>query len=316
VARRSRPVLIWVLALLSVLCAATALSSCGTDAGGDDASGRAVEAVASFYPLAFVTERVGGDRVAVTDLTPPGVEPHDLELSPRDVASVADADLVVYLAGFSPAVDDAVDGEAVDRSLEVGQFARLDLPSSDSDAARAEGDGHGAADPHFWLDPLRLADVADQVAERLGELEPGSAATFEANAAELRRELEALDSELAAGLADCDARTMVTGHEAFGYLADRYDLTQVGIGGVDPEGEPTPADLAEISRFVDEHGVSTIYHESLVSPAVAEAVAAETGAAIAVLDPLEGLPEDAEAVDYFSAMHANLATLREGQGCR
>ncbi len=311
-ARRSRPV---ALAVWSALCVTAALSSCGSDAGGDPASERAVEAVASFYPLAFVTERVGGDRVAVSDLTPPGVEPHDLELSPRDVASVADADLVLYLAGFSPAVDDAVEGEAGGRALEVGQFARLDLPTSGSDAARAEGDEHGA-DPHFWLDPLRLADVADQVAARLGELDPGSAAAFEANAAELRRELEGLDSELAAGLADCDSRTMVTGHDAFGYLADRYDLTQVGIAGVDPVGEPTPADLAKISQFVDEHGVSTIYHESLVSPAVAEAVAAETGASTAVLDPLEGLPEDADGIDYFSAMRANLATLREGQGCQ
>jgi zinc transport system substrate-binding protein len=311
VARRSCHV---ALAVLTALCAAAAVS-CSSDTGGDAAGDGTVNVVASFYPLAFVVDRVGGDQVDVTDLTPPGVEPHDLELSPRDVVSVAEADLVVYLAGFSPAVDDAVSGEAGGRTLDVGQFARLDLAANgSSDAGQAEGDD--GPDPHFWLDPLRLADVADQVAVQLGELDPGSTSAFEANAAELRGQLEELDAELAAGLADCDDRTLVTGHDAFGYLAERYDLTQVGIAGLNPEAEPTPSDLAAISRFVSDHSVRTIYHETLVSPAVAEAVADETGASIAVLDPLEGLADDAAGTDYFSVMRANLATLRAGQGCR
>jgi zinc transport system substrate-binding protein len=231
---------------------------------------------------------------------------------------VAEADLVVYLAGFSPAVDDAVSGEAAGRTLDVGQFARLDLAANgSSDAGQAEGDD--GSDPHFWLDPLRLADVADQVAVQLGELDPASTSAFVANAAELRGQLKELDAELAAGLADCDDRTLVTGHDAFGYLAERYDLTQVGIAGLNPEAEPTPSDLAEISRFVSDHGVTTIYHETLVSPAVAEAVADETGASVAVLDPIEALsddPDNADAADYFRVMRANLATLRAGQRCR
>jgi zinc transport system substrate-binding protein len=139
---------------------------------------------------------------------------------------------------------------------------------------------------------------------------------FDANAAELRGELETLDAEFAAGLADCDDRTLVTAHDAFGYLADRYDLSQVGIAGLSPGAEPTPADLADISRFVADHGVTTIYTERLVSPAVADAVADETGASTAVLDPLEGLAEDAAGADYFTVMRANLASLRAGQGCR
>jgi zinc transport system substrate-binding protein len=288
--------------------------SCSSDIDGHAAGDGTVSVVASFYPLAFVAERVGGGRVDVQDLTPPGVEPHDLELSPRDVASVAEADLVVYLAGFSPAVDGAVTGEARGRTLEVGQFARLDLPASGSSAGQAEGDD--GADPHFWLDPLRLADVADEMAVQLGDIDPASAGAFTANAAELRRQLEDLDAEFTAGLADCDDRTLVTGHDAFGYLAERYDLTQVGIAGLNPEAEPTPRELAEISRFVVDHGVTTIYHERLVSPAVAEAVADETGASTAVLDPLEGLADDAGGADYFSVMRANLATIRAGQGCR
>ncbi len=154
-------------------------------------------------------------------------------------------------------------------------------------------------DPHFWLDPTRLADVADQVAQRLGEDDPDGAERFSANAAALRRDLEALDGELAAGLKDCENRSIVTSHNAFGYLADRFGLTQVGITGLTPDEEPTPADLAAVTRFVEDHDVKTIYYETLVSPAVAKTVAAETGAAIAVLDPIEGLSDASDGSDYL-----------------
>jgi zinc transport system substrate-binding protein len=219
------------------------------------------------------------------------------------------------LAGFSPAVDDAVAAEAGDRALEVGQFADLDLTFTPIEEGALAGDEKGV-DPHFWLDPVRLADVADQVAHRLGEDDPDGAERFAANAAVLRQDLEALDRELAAGLKDCENRSIVTIHNAFGYLADRFGLTQVGITGLTPDEEPTPADLAAVTRFVRENDVQTIYYETLVSPAVAKTVAAETGAAIAVLDPIEGLSDASAGSDYLAVMRANLASLRAGQPCR
>ena len=194
---------------------------------------------------------------------------------------------MVYLAGFSPAVDDAVTGEADGRTPTSVSSLDLDLPANgSSDAGQAEGDDGPIRTS--WLDPLRLADVADQVAVQLGELDPGSTSAFEANAAELRGQLEELDAEFAARLADCDDRTLVTGHDAFGYLAERYDPTQVGIAGLNLEAEPTPSTW-RISRFVSRSRVRTIYHETLVSPAVAEAVAMRREPPTAVLDPLEGL---------------------------
>ncbi|HEY8092192.1 MAG TPA: metal ABC transporter substrate-binding protein [Acidimicrobiales bacterium] len=289
---------------------------CGNDGGseGTAAAGGGVAVVTSFYPLQYVVDRVGGDRVAVTNLTPPGAEPHDLELTPQDLARLTDADLVVYLAGFSPAVDDAVAAEAGDRAFEVGQFADLNLTLTPSEEGAFAG-GDKGVDPHFWLDPTRLADVADQVAQRLGQDDPDGAQGFSANAAALRRDLEALDGELAAGLKDCENRSIVTSHNAFGYLADRFGMTQVGITGLTPDEEPTPADLAAVTRFVKDHDVKTIYYETLVSPAVAKTVAAETGAASAVLDPIEGLSDASDGSDYLSVMRANLASLQAGQPC-
>lgn len=270
------------------------LAGCGSAAGDGDGT----QVLTSFYPLEFVTERVGGDRIEVASLTPPGAEPHDLELTPRDVAEISEADLVVVLDGFQPAVDTAVEGQAPDTSLDVAPAADLE-----------------AGDPHFWLDPLRLADVADAVAERLVEMDPEGAQTFGDNAADLRADLEALDGELSAGLAGCESTDLVTSHDAFGYLAQRYGLTQVGVAGLSPEAEPQPGALAEVTDYVSEHGVTTIFTETLVSPEISEAVAAETGASSAVLDPLEGLTDESAGDDYLEVMRSNLDALREGLRC-
>jgi zinc transport system substrate-binding protein len=283
-------------ALAAALLAAS-LTACAGDARGE---GDDLRLVASFYPLQFVTQRVAGNAAVVTSLTKPGIEPHDVELTPRKLGSVADADLVVYLKGFQSAVDDAVRAEGRGAGFDVSGPARLTRVPRD---------------PHFWLDPTRLADVADAVASRLGEVAPERAATFTANAAALRAELTALDADFHRGLRTCVQRALVTSHAAFGYLADRYGLEQVGITGLDPEAEPSPRALAEVADFVEAEGVSTIYYETLVSPDIAQTVADETGATTAVLDPIEGITESSAGRDYFDVMRADLATLRTGQEC-
>lgn len=292
-----------------------ALAGCGGTSGDGAADG---ELVAAFYPLEFVTRAVAGDRHTVRSITPAGAEPHDLELSARDTAELRDAQLVVHLAGFTPALDDALHGVPAERVLDVGAAARLvdghDEHTGDDEHDEHDEHEHAGGDPHFWLDPLRLGDVAKAVAERLADRNPDDASGYRTRAATLVAELEALDAEFAAGLADCDVTEMVTSHAAFGYLAERYGLTQIGIAGLSPDAEPAAGKLAEVIDFVNAHGVSTIYYETLVAPDVAETVASETGATTAVLDPLEGLAADADG-DYFSVMRANLATLRTGQRC-
>lgn len=307
--RRTSRAALGVLALLVVPAA------CGGESGSPGEAPDALHVVASFYPLQFVVQRIGGDRVSVANLTPVGAEPHEIEMTASNSASLQDADLVVYLAGFSPAVDEAVGDVAGDHAFDVSTAAQLDLTESSAGGGQAGQDPTGTRDPHFWLDPTRLAAVAGAVADQLTAADPADAALFSANAAALTDDLQTLDDEFRTGLARCASTDIVTSHSAFAYVAARYGLTQVGITGLTPEDEPSPADLARVSTFVDEHGVSTIYFETLVSPAIAETVAEETGASTAVLDPLEGLSDTSAGTDYFGVMRANLATLRRGQGC-
>ncbi len=305
-----------------LVAAALGLTGCGgTPAAATGVQGEvALDVVAAFYPLQFVAERVAGERATVTGLTAPGAEPHDLELSAADVASLGRADLLVHQGGFQPAVDDAVDSEGGDNAMDVAADADLDLTHVEQHEGESEPGGEEHAegevtDPHFWLDPTRLAGVADAVSARLAELDPEGEQAYAANAEQLTQELTALDAEFEESLAGCADRTLVTSHEAFGYLADRYGFEQLGISGLSPDEDPEPGRLAEVADFVRDNDVSTIYFETLVSPAVAETVAAETGARTAVLDPLEGLTEESAGGDYLGVQRANLEALRAGQSC-
>lgn len=263
------------------------LAACGAsvNAGPDTV-------VASFYPLAFATEEVA-PGVPVENLTPPGAEPHDLELSPMDAAVIRDARLVLLLGhGFQPQLEDAA--ESGDNVLRLLDTPGLDLLPS--------------GDPHVWLDPIRYATIVERIGEALDAQNV---------AQKLVARLEALDSEYRTGLANCERNEIVTSHEAFAYLAERYGLEQIPITGLSPEAEPQPADLARVVELVEERGVTTIYYETLVSPRIADTVARETGATTAVLDPIEGLTtaEIARGDDYFTRMRANLRALQEGLGC-
>ena len=307
-----------------VIALGTALLAAGCGGPGSAAGGEGRTVVTSFYPLQYVTGRIAGDRAEVTSLTPPGAEPHDLELGPKDVAAVADSALIVHLGGFQPSVDEAARAEAADRRLDVAPAAELDLTAPEEEhAGEAEpageehaGEEHaGEADPHFWLDPQRLIAVSRAIHGRLSADDPDGAATYRRNLGALEADLTALDTELRTGLARCASRDLVTAHAAFGYLARRYGLTQRPISGLSPETEPEASTLAEVADFVRANRVRTIYTETLVSPAIARTVAGETGARTAVLDPIEGLTDSSAGDDYLAVMRANLASLREGQPC-
>ena len=303
-------------AALVPLAAALLLSGCAAADAGND--GR-MPVTAAFYPLQFAAARVGGDHVRVTTLTKPGVEPHDLELTPKAVGSLRTVDAVVYLAGFQPAVDDAVRSQARDAAVDVAPAARLVAPPEPGhegeDAAEHAEHDDGGVDPHFWLDPRRLGDVATSLGDEFARRDPANAAAYRANAAALVADLDALDADFRSGLARCRSRELVTGHDSFGYLADRYDLHQEGVAGLSPDVEPDAAMLRDLSARVREAGVRTVYSENLVSPDLARTVAREAGAGVAVLDPLEGLTEASRGRDYLEVMRANLATLRTGQEC-
>jgi zinc transport system substrate-binding protein len=300
--------------LATALLALGVLAGCGTGADAGTTDGKPA-IVTAFYPLQFLSQRIGGATVTVIDLTKPGAEPHDVELNPRQVGQISDASLVVYLDGFQPAVDEAVAQEAKDRAFDAGSV--VDLLPITGDHAEEPGEEHeeatGGKDPHVWLDPARYATVAGELGERLAEMEPAHAADYRARAAAVRAELTTLDNEFTTGLKTCARREIVTSHTAFNYLAQRYRLTEVGITGVSPEAEPAPQRLAEVAREAKATGTTTIFFETLVSPKVAETIAREVGAKTAVLDPLEGVTDP--NADYFSVMRANLAALKSALGC-
>jgi zinc transport system substrate-binding protein len=252
--------------------------------------------VAAFYPLAYAAERLGGPGFDVTNLTPPGAEPHDLELTPQEVARIQEASIVLYLShGFQPAVSKAVEqahGTKVDilagLPLHAGQEAGL------------------TADPHVWLDPILFSRVVTRIGTALGR-----------PSAPLVAELRKLDREYRHGLRDCKRHEIVTSHAAFGYLAARYGLEQVSITGLTP-AEPTPKQLAHVIQVVRRTHATTVFFETLVSPRLADTVAREVGAQTAVLDPIEGLkPEEQKHGDnYLTIMRRNLAALRKALACR
>jgi zinc transport system substrate-binding protein len=289
-----------------VLLALTLTAAC-TPAGADDDG---VEVLASFYPLEYVAERVGGEHVAVSNLTPPAAEPHDLELSPAQVRQIGSSDLVVYLSGMQPSTDEAVAARDPENVLDTAEAAGLEAGPNGSAAPAPEG---SVLDPHFWLDPTRLATVGHQVAEELSAIDPDHADDYAANAQALEDDLVVLDEEYATGLAACAGATLVVSHAAFGYLAERYDLVQVGISGIDPEAEPSPARLREVRGVVEDAGVETLFFEVLVSPKVTQTLADDLGVSTDMLDPLEGHTD--EEADYLETMRANLDALRQGLVC-
>jgi zinc transport system substrate-binding protein len=284
------------------LVALTAGACGGAGAGVDD---ERLGVVAGFYPLAEAAQRVGGDLVDVVNLTPSGSEPHDLELSPDQLDRLANADLVVYVGGgFQPALEAAVNG---------GDAMALDV----AEAVRLE-DGDGNTDPHFWLDPTRQTDAVTAIEAALAELAPDDAGVFAANADDYRAELAALDARLEDGLASCERDLLVTSHAAFHYLAGRYGLEQVAISGLNPESEPDPERLADLADLVDREGVTTVFHEPLAPADLADTLAREAGVEVDVLDPIEGLSDDAidDGATYVTTMYDNLTALTKALACR
>ncbi|HEY5979194.1 MAG TPA: metal ABC transporter substrate-binding protein [Microlunatus sp.] len=283
-----------------------------------------MKVVTAFYPLQFVAERVAGQHGAVSSLTQPGAEPHDVELTPRQVASVTDADAVVFIKGFQPAVDEAVAQSGNQHVLDTTSVVPLQTEAdehahaddSPADEHAEEGHDHGGLDPHVWLNPLNMVTITEAVVAQLSGIDPDHAADYRANGAALQTALEKLDASYTAGLKACDRREFITSHAAFGYLAEQYALTQIGISGLTPDAEPSPARIAAVQEEAKAHGVTTIFYETLVSPAVATSIAGDLGLRTDVLDPIEAVTAESRGDNYIAVMQSNLEALVKANGCR
>jgi zinc transport system substrate-binding protein len=306
--------------------AVTALTVLGTGglsacSGGPAAAANTdkFDVVASFYPMAFLAERIGGAHVHVTSLTSPGQEPHDLEISPRQIAMLQDSDAVLYLKDLQPSVDDAVAQSPVKTKIDAASLTTLEQHGN-------EVGGHAAAhdtqrneesagkDPHIWLDPVRYAQVAEGVGRAFEKADPRHAADYRKNTAKLVGKLHALDSAFKQGLAHPRTRVFITTHAAFGYLAERYGLTEEAINGLDPESEPSAARVRKLETMAKADGVSTVFYETLVSDRTAKTIAHDAGLTTDVLDPIEGITAKSRGTDYFSVQQANLKALQRALG--
>lgn len=287
---------IFAATALGVL-AASALAGCS---GGDQAASGsatqsdALQVQASCYPLYFIAENVVGDLGEVTNLTQSGGEPHDLELSVAQVQAMSAADLVLYLGNdFQSSVEEAVSSTGV-----VALDAMSVVPESEV----------RSGDSHMWLNPEYMASLTTEFAEQLTDISPENAAEIQANAEALQAELEQLDADFAAGLAEMQGSTMVVTHEAFGYLTDAYQLQQLGIRGVNPEEEPSTAHLLEVADQAAAVGATTLFYDPAEDSSTANTYTDLLNLQLAAINTLEVQPESG---DYLSVMRENLSALQE-----
>jgi len=336
---------------MSACSALKSESSSSASAPHTIAPGKTLTVSTSFYPIQYLAEAIGGKLVKVSTVTPSNVEPHDFELSGKETAELGKADLIAYVPGFQPSLDKAVKEigsgptvvdlskpanlvhhEGVEEEHEHGEEATDGASATASAAATAQAseeghdehkdehshaegeEGHDSdLDPHFWLDPDRMIKVAETLEASFAQIDPANANDYKAGLDKLKTALTNLDNQYKQGLSTCQHKTFITSHAAFGYMAERYGLTQASISGIDPEAEPSPAEMANIKSVVEKTGVKTIFTEELVSDTPAKAIAAETGAETSVLSPLESKPERG---DYSDAMSSNLERLKSALVCQ
>jgi zinc transport system substrate-binding protein len=316
---RRRPLISGLAAAAAAVLALGALSGCSSsEAAGTTGK---FDVVASFYPMAFLAERIGGDHVHVTSLTQPGQEPHDLEISAKQTAQLQESDAVLYLKGLQPSVDDAVAQSEVKTKIDAASLTTLEEHGNEVGGHAAAHDTHqgeesGGKDPHVWLDPVRYAQIAQGVGKAFEKGDPEHAADYRKNTAALVKQLDGLNTEFRQGLAHTRSKVFLTTHAAFGYLAERYGLTEEAINGLDPESEPSAARVKDLEKMARADGVTTVFYETLVSDKTAKTVARDAHLKTDVLDPLEGITKKSRGTDYFSVQRANLKALQQALGAR
>lgn len=272
---------------------------------------------ASFYPLYDFAKHVGGDKVSVSTITPAGAEPHDYEPSPQTLAQAYESSVFIYNGGsFEPWADNFLvdfDGTAIRASQGV---ALLEADSSHDDG-HDHDHLHESVDPHFWLDPVIAQQVVNSIRDGLSKADPEHKEYYAANAERYNKQLARLDQRFADGLLHCTLDTAISSHGAFSYLAHRYSFTVISIAGIEPDDEPSPAKMAELTSIVKQKGIRYIFFESLVSPRLAETIAREAGVQTLVFDPIEGLSQTDQnkGKDYISIQYDNLENLRKALGC-
>lgn len=307
--------------VIAPLVSLLTLASCASDgsAPGTTSSKATLTVAAALYPLEEVVSRVGGTAVDVLALTPPGEDPHDRDLTAKQLDALADADIVIFLGeGFQPAVEKAVaslrDVTKVDL---LDSVTLLDAVDDHADDQAGADHDHGSHDPHIWLDPANMVAMARSVARAITTAEPSIAPTVESNLAAYVADLDDLGADIDSSLARCRSRALVTAHDAFGYLAHRAALDTFAINGLNPNEEPSAKDLEELEDVIRGRSVSVVFYETLLPGDIARTIARSVGVTTDLLDPIENISADDRraGASYISIQRDNLARLVKGLGC-
>lgn len=266
-------------------------------------AGKKISVAASFYPLAYFAEQIGGDFVETTNITPLGAEPHDYEPTPKEIIKIKTSSIFIFNGG------------------NLDPWAKkLAQDKDDQNIIFLDMSGHfpQTSNPHFWLDPLLAKKEAELIDGALIKIDPQHTKQYADNTAKLIGKLNDLDIKYRQGLAECRLRDIIVSHDAFGHLADRYRLNVFPISGLSPDEEPSPQQLGKIVKIVKEKNIQIIFAEPLLNKKLAQTIAGETGVGILTLNPIEGLTEDEKRLnkDYFSLMEENLINLRQALSCK
>ncbi len=271
-----------------------------------------LQITASFYPLYYFSQQIGGDKVNVVNITPAGAEPHDYEPTAQDIAQIENSKLLIL---DGPGLE--AWGNSIKQNLNPKNTTVLTVGEGLINQKVME-EGQSVIDPHIWQSPPLDKEIVDKITQALTQIDPVNTGYYQANATALKAKLDDLDAQYKQGLANCAEKNIITSHAAFGYLATAYGLNQVSIAGLSPDAEPSPQQLADIVKFAKDNNVKYIFFESLVSPKLSDTIATEVGAKTLVLNPIEGLTNEeiSQGKTYFTEMQNNLVNLKIALQCR
>lgn len=306
---------LWFLIILLITglwlagCSGTEEKEKSTSAAGK------IKVYTTIYPVYDFTRNVGGDKVEVHNLLPPGTDSHQWEPKPEEMIKVNKADVFIY--GLESWKDNILKNTDRTRTVVVDTSKGIDLLGGidgHSDAHHHTGEkvDSDSSDPHIWLDPLNACMMVDNITEGLIQADPANKEYYHDNAGKYKEKLFELDREYQSTLSGFKEKKFVVSHDAFGYLAGKYGLQQVPIRGLNADVEPTPARMAEIVELIRKNRIEYIFYESLISPKVSETIARETGAKTLVLNPIDGLTREeiSKGKTYLSIMEENLKNLK------
>ena len=249
----------------------------------------------SVYPIYDFTKKIGGEKIAVYNMTKAGAEPHDFEITSKDMANLSKADLFIYNGGgmehWVDAVKDVLQNiKYIDASSNINNQNNLD--------------------PHFWLSPKNAKIQMENIKNGLIEIDSESKNYYESNYNLYANRLDELDNKIKISLSNIKNRNLVLTHPAFGHFCKEYSLNQIAIA----RDEADPKAMAEIITFIKNNDIKAIFYEEFSSSKLVDSIAKETQIKILTLNPIESLSEEniEAGEDYFSIMEKNLISLLDG----